>query len=225
MNLPERLQALMTKKEMTQYSLAAVSGVPQPTIQRILTGKSKDPRRSNIEKIANPLDTTAEYLLTGKQEPIFNNKVIELYKTHPNTIEINIFDSVPVVSWVAAGNWEDVADPYEPGSSDSWLPCPKKHGERTFALRVDGVSMENLGGKYSYSDGDIIFVDPSIRPENGSRVVVRLEGEKQATFKQLIIEGGKKYLKPLNPSWPDKIIPINGNATICGVVIGKWVEE
>jgi len=37
----------------------------------------------------------------------------------------------------------------------------------------------------------------------------------------LIIEGGKKYLKALNPDWPAPIIPINGNATMCGVVIFK----
>jgi SOS-response transcriptional repressor LexA len=41
----------------------------------------------------------------------------------------------------------------------------------------------------------------------------------------LIIEGDRKYLKALNPAWPEQIIEINGNATICGVMIGKWVPE
>lgn len=80
-------------------------------------------------------------------------------------------------------------------------------------------------GKHSYSDGDIIFVDPEREAINGSRVVVRLDDSKEATFKQLVIEGDKKYLMALNPSWPDRIIEVKGNATICGVVIGKWTDE
>ena len=38
------------------------------------------------------------------------------------------------------------------------------------------------------------------------------------TFKQLIIEEGHRYLKALNPDWPHRIIEVNSNATICGVV-------
>ena len=132
---------------------------------------------------------------------------------------------VPVISWVTAGQWTEVPNPYEPGIAEEWRPCPKKHGNRTFALRVRGISMENPGGKYSYSDGDIIFVDPARQPENGSRVIVQMEGNKEATFKQLVIEGDRQWLKALNPAWPEKIIEINGTATICGVIIGKWTDE
>ena len=42
-----------------------------------------------------------------------------------------------------------------------------------------------------------------------------------ATFKKLVIEGEKSYLRALNPAWPEPIVAINGNATICGVVIFK----
>lgn len=43
----------------------------------------------------------------------------------------------------------------------------------------------------------------------------------EATFKKLIVEGNERYLKALNPAWPEPIIRINGNATICGVVVFK----
>jgi SOS-response transcriptional repressor LexA len=127
---------------------------------------------------------------------------------------------VPVISWVQAGQWCDAADSYEPGIADEWLPCPVGHSKNTFALRVRGVSMEP-----KYQDGDIIFVDPHRHADNGSRVIVRLDDQKEVTFKQLVIEGDRKYLRALNPAWPEQIIEINGNATICGVVIGKWVPE
>ena len=70
-----------------------------------------------------------------------------------------------------------------------------------------------------FKSGDLIYVDPDAQVENGSYVVARLDDENQATFKQLIIDGNKKYLKALNPDWPNKFVEINGNCTIVGKVV------
>ena len=53
------------------------------------------------------------------------------------------------------------------------------------------------------------------------RVVVRIEHENAATFKQLVVEGGTKYLRPLNRDFPTQFIEIDRNARISGVVVGK----
>lgn len=132
---------------------------------------------------------------------------------------------VPLISWVQAGCWADVADPYTVGDAEDWLPCPVRHGPRTYCLRVRGDSMHNPDGRPSYSDGDIIYVDPDRSANHGDRVIVRLDDQAEATFKQLLIEDGRKMLKALNPEWAPRYININGNATIAGVVIGKWVPE
>lgn len=131
---------------------------------------------------------------------------------------------VPVISWVAAGNFSDA----EVSSADDlikWVPCPAPHSKGTYALTVSGISMQNPNGNPSFEDGDIIFVDPAKLPENKSCVIVSLEGSNSATFKQLVIEpDGRKYIIPLNPNWGDKPIEIEGDASINGVVIGKWVD-
>lgn len=128
---------------------------------------------------------------------------------------------VPLISWVQAGAWSEIVDNFAPGDAEDWLPCPKKFGPHAFALRVRGLSMEPR-----YQSGDIIFVDPDASAEHGKHVVVRLDDEHEATFKQLVVEGGQRFLRALNPDWPGpKLIQIDGNATICGVVIGKWVPE
>lgn len=132
---------------------------------------------------------------------------------------------VPLISWVQAGCWADVADPYQVGDAEDWLPCPVRHGPRTYCLRVRGDSMHNSDARPSYRDGDIIFVDPDRDARHGDRVVVRLDDQAEATFKQLMIEDGRKLLKALNPGWVPRYIEINGNATMAGVVIGKWVPE
>ena len=127
---------------------------------------------------------------------------------------------VPLISWVQAGALAEVIDNFAPGDADIWHACPRRHGPHTFALRVRGVSMEP-----KFQDGDIIFVDPDVAAEHGRNVVVRFEDSKEATFKQLLIEGEHQYLRALNPDWPGpRLIEIDASATICGVVIGKFVE-
>lgn len=147
------------------------------------------------------------------------------------TTESNLIDDpsimkgmIPVISWVAAGHFSD-AEQLPADDLLKWVPCPAPHSNGTFALKVSGISMKNPSGNPSFEDGDIIFVDPARAPENKSCVIVTLEGSSSATFKQLIIEpDGRKYIIPLNPNWGDKPIEIEGDASINGVVIGKWVD-
>lgn len=128
---------------------------------------------------------------------------------------------VPIISWVQAGQWCDSVDLFQPGDSDEWLACPAKHGPHTFALRVRGVSMEP-----KYFDGAIIFVDPDRTADHLSNVVVRLDHDNEVTFKQLVIEDGVRFLRPLNPDWPGpKLIKVESDSVICGVVIGQFIED
>ncbi|MCX8018503.1 MAG: hypothetical protein N2690_11480 [Rhodocyclaceae bacterium] len=128
---------------------------------------------------------------------------------------------VPLISWVQAGHWAEVVDHFAPGDAQEWLPCPVKHSPKTFVLRVRGESMYNPHGRPSFQDGDLIFVDPERPAVHGSLVVVRLDESKEATFKKLIVEGENRYLKALNPAWPEPIVRLDQDATICGVVIFK----
>lgn len=120
----------------------------------------------------------------------------------------------PLISWVQAGDWSDAFEHLTANDAEEWYPCAVRCGPRTFVLRVQGQSMEPR-----FTDGELIFVDPDAEARHGSFVVVRLDDTQQATFKQLIIENGRRFLRPLNDRWPEPIIQINGNATLCGVVI------
>lgn len=120
----------------------------------------------------------------------------------------------PLISWVQAGAW--TAAPAHP-SAEARLPCPVDCGPDTFVLRVSGESMAPR-----FEDGEFIFVDPDPPPEHGSYVVVRRgDGNGAATFKQLIEEDGRRYLKALNPDWPDRIVEADEHAVVCGTVVFK----
>lgn len=68
MGLRENLKKLMEDAGENPHSLAAKTHVTQPTIFRILSGDSKDPRRSNVEKLARFFGLKADDLY-GRSTP------------------------------------------------------------------------------------------------------------------------------------------------------------
>jgi SOS-response transcriptional repressor LexA len=136
----------------------------------------------------------------------------------------DIRGKIPLISWVQAGAWESIVDNFAPGDAEQWLDSPINVSSSSYYLRVRGESMFDPADHRSFREGELALVDPNAQAEHKSLVVVRLDDEAEATFKQLILEGGKKYLKALNPNWPNRIFEVNGNATICGVVKGKFVD-
>lgn len=215
MTLGERIREKRKARGLTQKQLADhfdISSVSVSEWERELSRPDAD----KLPALAVHLRTTVDYLLTGKGDrgTIEESSV----ETGPT-----IRGAVPLITWVQAGQWAEIAKNFEAFDAQDWLPCVASHSAETFCLRVRGQSMQNPNGSPSFSEGDIIFVDPARSADHRSCVIVRLDDEHEATFKQLIIEGDTKLLRPLNPAWPEKWIEINGHATIIGTVIGKWV--
>ncbi|MGZ9087586.1 MAG: S24 family peptidase [Rhodoplanes sp.] len=63
-----------------------------------------------------------------------------------------------------------------------------------YALQVLGDSMEP-----EFADGSVIVIDPGYAPRDGSYVVVEFAGD--VFFRQLIFDGERRFLKPLNSKY------------------------
>lgn len=191
-----------------QRQLGERLGVDANYISRILS----KPGRSGHKKIGEELARKLEDLLN---KPTYWLDGIEPTPTYNLEEEARaVLYRVPLISWVQAGAWTEIIDNFEPGDADEWVDSPVYVSANSFALIVRGDSMAP-----EFVDGDIIIVDPHRRPENGSYIVARLDDEKESTFKQLIIDAGRYYLKPLNSRYP--VLQVNGNMTVCGVVRAK----
>ena len=68
----------------------------------------------------------------------------------------------------------------------------------------------------SISEGHLVLVEPNTPSTNGDFVLVKLEGNKGLTFKQLVIDMDRSYLKPLNPTYHTH--PMGDNDQIIGKV-------
>ena len=128
----------------------------------------------------------------------------------------NVVTLCPLISWAQVGAAASMSSDDQGQRFEGLLPCPVPCSQGTFVLRVKGASMEP-----KFANGDLVFVDPAVSTESGKFVVVRSETSDEAVFRQLIVEGGRQYLKALNPDWPDRIVELEPGAAVCGVVVFK----
>ena len=71
--LASRIRQRMADLDITQDELAKKVGHTQPAISKILNGKTLEPKRINL--IAIVLDTSVEWLMTGRGPPMRKNDV------------------------------------------------------------------------------------------------------------------------------------------------------
>lgn len=130
-------------------------------------------------------------------------------------------EKYPLISWVSAGAWCYADEPYSLSDVSEWYESETTVCGRGFWLRVEGDSMTAPTG-LSIPEGTLVLFDTGREPDNGNLVIAKLEDSNEATFKKLIIDGGRRYLKGLNPAWP--LVPINGNCIIIAVAVQTMMK-
>lgn len=193
--------------------VSKAEGLPKPlawqTVQQWerTDGDGTAPKRKRLEIVAKLLDCTVGDLLG------INSGNVE---------SVKLRRQIPLISWVRAGQWGEVHDPFHPGEADDWIDVyDTLPSDNAFALRVTGDSMTSPSPDGpSFPDGTIIIVDPSRQAGAGDYVIAKDVVTQAATFKKLMTDGGRWFLKPLNPSYPN--IEIDDPAMR---VIGKVIES
>lgn len=196
------IKRLREARGLSNKELAALVRCTPGNMSRLENGK-QGYNQETLHRVAAALNVTVPDLFARERD-------IE------GVIQLGL--RVPIISWIAAGH---TALPPAAEVQD-WITCPVKHSPNTYALKVQGESMHNPSGSPSFSDGDIIFVDPTRDYIHRSIVIVRSDDEKSATFKRLLIDGGSsRMLETLNPAWPNRIFPVTTKINLCGVVIAR----
>lgn len=205
----ERLKWAREQRRLTQAALAKKAGVSQGTIGNIESGARDRPR--DLLQIARALQASPDWLETGKGD---------WQAEESNVVEVVPRRRVPLVSWVIAGTWAEVQDTFHPGEADEWAEAyDTRPGDNAFALRVTGDSMTSpMPGDRSFPEGTVIIVDPGRSADAGDYVVAKDVSTQKATFKRLVSDGGRWFLKPLNPTYPTIEID-DPNVRVIGKVV------
>ncbi|MGV3346420.1 LexA family protein [Enterobacteriaceae bacterium LUAb1] len=174
---------------LTQDELAKKVGVVRRQIAAY-EGAEARPRSKALENLAAALGTTSEWLASGsgqgpdiknirktvtlREIPVINHMQVKL---NPNS---SFLDEANIVSFI---------------------PAPMNAGENSFAVLIEGESMDSPKG-LSFPDGTIVTFDPDINVTNGDYVLCGIYNEMLLTFKQYVKDQGVFYLKSLNPEYP-----------------------
>ncbi|MBF0283861.1 MAG: LexA family transcriptional regulator [Magnetococcales bacterium] len=214
MSFSDRVKSARKYANLTQKELADKVGISQTAIHKLECGRSRSSRRSVAIALACGVEPI--WLETGRGRMRALSRAAEQEEGDSYSSGSSRGARAPLISWEDAALWNE----QERGPDrkvEVWVPVTRKIGKTAFALSVSDDSMEP-----EFLEGDIIIVDPDAVPEHRKYVVVRLPGELKTTFKQIIMDGGRRYLKPLNTRYP--ITEINESAVIKGVVVSKYKE-
>ena len=214
MSIGQRISKLMLDMDVSNAKLARMVGVSRPTIGNWIDGKSA-PTGENLTNLANALKVDPNWLMSGKESQVRLDNNVDISQKIP-------FEGfpVPVISWVAAGSFGPIATVLKDAEVDEYLPPIKECGRNGYGLIVTGISMSP-----KFEPEDRIYVNPDFQVidlKTGDLVIVSCAGDNEATFKQLIIEGTTKYLKPLNPKWDEQIIKLTEDCRLVGKVVGLY---
>ncbi|MBF0356963.1 MAG: LexA family transcriptional regulator [Magnetococcales bacterium] len=221
MTLSDRIQLARKNAGLTQKGLADKVGISQTAVHKLECGRSRSSRRTVTIALTCGVDPIwldtgrGDMLLPGSGTGVGGMSVGEddqPYRPFP------LIARVPLIAWDLIDSLcsNDDFEQIESEAS-SWIPVAPRTSERCYALTVPDDSMEP-----EFSEGETLIVDPTQKGAHNQFLVARLEGDSRPTFKQLIVLGNRRYLKPLNARYP--LIDIDGGLDVCGVVVCKYKD-
>lgn len=193
--LANNLRYLMHSKNISECELARRTYIPQPTVHKILTGKTTDPRASTLKSLADYFEISIEELLTGNQAvPHSNSKT----------------QSIVILSWKECIEGTQFINNLTPANWTHWT-VTEFISSHAYAL-VSKASMEPRFPKKT-----TLFIDPAIKPEDGDIVVVFYPNTDEATLRELSIDGPTQLLLPLNDT--GNVTQLDKDIKILGVLV------
>lgn len=202
--LSDILKRLMFDRSIKTMELARVTHLPQPTVQRIVTGTTANPHISSLLPIADFFGVSVEQLKGNEPIPQLES---------PQVLPTGMIQ-IPI------STWQDVI--YGPKTlNDTNITAHKtlwvedKINAAAFALVLPDASMFPV-----FPKGSLIIIDPDKAAKDRSYVLVALKDHSEALFRQLLIDANKQYLKPLSPDLEHfPMIPLSQEDKICGVLV------
>ncbi len=221
MNLGDRIKHARQNAGLTQKQLADSVGISQTAVHKLERGYSRASRRTVTIALTCGVDPI--WLETGRGDMLLpgapNSKSgIEQVSNQPFR-PYTIIARVPLVSWETAYDYCSEKIDYDQleSAAESLIPVAPKTRTQCFALNISDDTMEPL-----FTEGDTIIVEPNPSASHNQYIIAQLGNNAYFTFKQFIMLGNKRYLKPLNKRYP--LIEIETDFTIFGVVISKYRE-
>jgi len=186
-DLAFNLHRLMNEKNITEAELARRTNIPQPTLHKILSGKTSDPRASTLRSLADFFGVTIDALLTGNISTSSGSTTLAVKS-----------QSIAIISWSDCLEASKLLRSLSPTTWGHWITT-EYSSAGAFALSSK-PSMEPR-----FPKGSTLIIDPNINPEDGDLIVVHYPNTNEATLRELSIDGPAKQLIPICKNSPPEV--------------------
>lgn len=209
--LGQRLTRAREHAHIKQKDVAEHFGISSQAISQWEADRTR-PDSQRLVRLARLFEVRLEWLLDETGPMVFDG--------NKSSAEVRHTARVPVVDRIQAGDWTEVSDPYVVGSGEEFLQTDLGVSSSTFALIIEGRSMEP-----EFQPGDKVIIDPMVQPRPGDFVVAKRDNDQEATFKKYRLksqdEQGREVVElvPLNPDWPTLVIDRDNPGRIVGTMV------
>jgi SOS-response transcriptional repressor LexA len=170
-NFRLNLLHLMKKNKINATQIAKNINLPQPTVHRLLSGKTGNPKLSTLNLIAKYFSVSIDYLIELREGNEIRNKTLK------------DISQVPIIGWDNATNWQASISKLTPHNWTDWLVIERATNESIFALR----SKKSMEPKFLVNS--LIIVDPNLKPNDGDLVLVHFNETSEATVRKIKLDG------------------------------------
>lgn len=202
--LAKTLKSLLAKDKLSESELARKTGVGQPVIHRMASGETDNPKIESLRPIAKFFSISIDQLIGDVPIPT------TLPKYH---IEQEMYN-LPLITLSDATTWPLCRNEL---ILKTYVQTNIQISEFAYAIRLRDSTMTPM-----FPDGTLLIIEPNHQYKHRDFVVAQLSGEKKAIFKQLLIDGPKKYLKSVDREYPPIEMQIKDH--ILGVMLQARID-
>lgn len=202
----DNLEWLIKQRGTNAHELQRATGVPQPTIHRILSGESTDPRTKTLQPLADHFGVSVADLRDSDLSQRKSDKLRTVHGSRDGEVEdaptiTRLPQRIPVIGRVQAGadgllHIDDFNVDHPDGYLHWYANCVD-----AYALRIRGESMSPR-----YLPGEFVGVDPCAEVLPSDEVIVLLKDNGRMIKRLLWIRDDQACFESVNKDHPNIVV-------------------
>mgnify|MGYP003624830926 FL=1 len=199
-NLSITLKKLLSNINLSEAELARRTGIAQPMINRLATGKNANPKLQTLKPIAKYFGVTFSQLLGEEILPAKNELEQRSVKWYEASL-INAGDIIKII------NKESVV-------AIKTVTTNIHLSDSAFAFLINNDHYEP-----KLTNNTMLFVDPEANARNRDLTLVLDTETQKVSIQQLIVDNNDKYLKELSKDPELHTLTDESSLKVLGVVV------
>ena len=215
LNLSGVLRYLLSSHDLRPADLAKVTGVPQPTVHRMVKGICPRPHKSSMLPIANYFAISIDQL-TGN-EPLYGLSLYTLKQRDGWT-------KIPLLDWQQLSSWPNLDirhDTQYTKTAKQINPQQTTFTEVSVTHRAFAVDLNDNSNSIPllFSVGTRLLFEPRLKAKNHDFILLR-HSKHTVLFCQFLLKGNNRYYQVSNTQTNTTTIhPIEQDNEILGILI------